>query len=117
MSASITVEYLVDPRTRGVNNLISRMNRRMCLLIVFFLAFGSFARAEAKAYDIVKYQGKGGEVTIVFDFGSGYPEASELHVVNVANGKTTKFRMDQSDDTSMTFVPEKGGGAIKSVTV
>jgi len=94
------------------------MNRRTLLLMFLFWvgALLSGVHAEAKAYDLVKYRGKAAGVTIAFDFGSGYPEASELTIIDEANGKKTAFTMDYMGD-QMRFVPKKGGGRIKSVTV
>lgn len=86
------------------------------MMIGLLLGVLSLAHAEPKAYDLVNYQGKAGGVTIAFGVADGYPEASTLKVINAAGGKTTKFRMDGMD-TTMKFVPEKGGSAIKSVTV
>jgi hypothetical protein len=91
------------------------MNPRIFLLLIatLLLAMYSGGRAEPKAYELVKYQGKAAGVTIAFDFADGYPEASEIKVVT--GGKTTKFRLNNSG--KMEFAPEKDGGAVKSVTL
>jgi len=90
------------------------MNNRRFFLIGLFLSLLSFAHAEPKAYDLLKYRGKAGGVTIAFDFAHGYPEASELRVIE--GRKTIKFAMENSDQ--MLYLPEKPpGGTVKSVTL
>ncbi|MEP6671504.1 MAG: hypothetical protein ABJF10_20245 [Chthoniobacter sp.] len=88
------------------------MNRRL-LIIGLLLSVLSFAQAEPKAYDLVKYRGKAATVTIAFDFADGYPQASEIKITD--GKKTTTFRLDGSGE--MKFAPEKAGGAIKSVAL
>ena len=93
------------------------MNRRTLLLMfVFWLGAGaSFVLAEAKAYELVKYQGKAGGVTVAFDFADGYPEASELRVTEANSKKPVLFRLDGLGPNH--FAPVKGGGAVKNVTL
>ena len=92
------------------------MNRR-ALLSMFILWLGAslFVRAEGKAYELVKYQGKAGGVTIAFDFADGYPEASELKVTEANSKKPTVFRLDGLGPNH--FAPIKGGGTVKGVTL
>lgn len=93
------------------------MNRRT-LLLMFVLWLGaslSFVHAEAKAYELVQYQGKAGGVTIAFDFADGYPEASALKVTEAKGKKPVLFREDGLGPGH--FAPVKGGGAVKSVTL
>jgi hypothetical protein len=93
------------------------MNRRSLLLmfVLWLSASLSFVRAEGKAYDLVKYQGKAGGVTIAFDFADGYPEASELIVTEAGSKKPTVYRLDGLGPNH--FAPVKGGGMVKSVTL
>ena len=83
------------------------------MIMGVLLAVLSVVHAEPKAYDLVKFRGKAGSVTVAFDYADGYYEASELHTIQ--GGKTTKFKMDSTGTGTMTFVPEKGSG--KSVVV
>lgn len=89
------------------------MNNRRIFLIGLFLSLLSFAHAEPKAYELVKYSGKAARVTIAFDFGDGYALASEIRITE--GGKTRTFRLD--DSGKAVFVPAKAGGAVKSVTL
>jgi len=91
------------------------MNRRTWLTMLIFLVAGIMAsvRAEPKAYDLVKYQGKAGGVTIAFDFADGYPEASTMKITE--GKKTTTFNLEGLD--KIQFVPAKGGGSIKRVSL
>jgi hypothetical protein len=96
------------------------MNSRAVLMMLgLLLGVLSFAHAEPKAYDLVKYTGKAAGAKIAFDFADGYSEASEVRITDAASGKTMKFRMDYSDAAAMSFIPEKAGGssAIKSVSL
>jgi hypothetical protein len=85
----------------------------LTIFVGLFLGMVSLIHAEPKAYELVKFRGKAGAVTVAFDYADGYYEASELHTVQ--GGKTTKFKMDSTGNGTMTFVPEKGSG--KSVTL
>ena len=85
-------------------------------IIGLLLGVLSFAHAEPKAYELVKYSGKAGGVTVVFDFADGYPEASEIKIIDAA-GKGTTFRLDQTSESEMRFAPAKAGGAVKSVSL
>jgi hypothetical protein len=69
------------------------------LTVTMLLAGAAFG--DPKAYDLVKYRGHAGRVAIAFDFGDGYPEASEVRVTE--SGKRTIFRLDDAD--AMRFVP------------
>lgn len=93
------------------------MNRRTLLLmfVLWLSASLSLVHAEGKAYDLVKYQGKAGGVTIAFDFADGYSEASELKVTEANSKKPTVFRLDGLGPNH--FAPVKGGGTVKSVTL
>ena len=93
------------------------MNRRTLLLMfaLWLSASLSFVHAEGKAYELVKYQGKAGGVTIAFDFADGYPEASELKVTEASSKKPTVFRLDGLGPNH--FAPVKGSGTVKSVTL
>lgn len=93
------------------------MNRRT-LLGMFVLWLGaslSLVHAEPKAYELVKYQGKVGGVTIAFDFADGYSEASELKVTEAGSKKPVLFRLDGLGPNH--FAPVKSAGAVKSVTL
>lgn len=79
------------------------MHFRASFLLLLSLCWT--ASAEPKAYDLVKYKGKAGGVTIAFDYGEGYPQASEVRITNAASKKTTRFVLDESGE--MRFVPEK----------
>ncbi len=110
----IKISLTVSPL---VNNVNLHMNRRS-LLLMFVLLLGaslSSLHAEAKAYDLVKYQGKAGGVTIAFDFADGYPEASELKVTEAPSKRPVVFRLDGLGPNH--FAPVKGGGTVKSVTL
>jgi len=91
------------------------MNRRTWLTMLFLLGAGivGCVHAEPKAYDLVKYQGKAGSVTIAFDFADGYPEASTMKITE--GKKTTAFNLEGLDN--IQFVPAKGGGSIKRVSL
>jgi hypothetical protein len=91
------------------------MKRRTWLTIFTFVVGGIIAgiHAEPKAYDLVKYQGKAGGVTIAFDFADGYPEASTMKITD--GKKTTTFNLEGLD--KIQFVPAKGGGSIKRVSL
>ena len=86
--------------------------RQFCLLLAL-LVFSQSAGAEPKAYELVKYRGKAEGMTIAFDFGAGYPEASEVRIKQGRAGKSIRFVLDDAE--KMRFVPEKnrtGGDAV-----
>ena len=87
------------------------MNRRTLLTMIVSLLLGalSVTRAEPKAYELVKYQGKSGGLSVLFDFAEGYWEASALKIV--AGGKTTKFNLDLSSDAAIQFAAREGVAA------
>jgi hypothetical protein len=67
-----------------------------------------FASA-AKAYEVVNYKGKAAGLRIAFEFGYGYPHASEIKITESASGKTIKFLLaegEQEGTGKMRFVPE-----------
>lgn len=80
------------------------------------LAFACLsALAEPKAYEVVKYKGKAGGVTIILDFAVGYVDASHLWITDRKSGKRTQFMLDESGE--MRFVPKKQGGGKKEVVL
>jgi hypothetical protein len=91
------------------------MKCRAFLTIIVGLLLGlvSIVHAEPKAYELVKYRGKAGAVTVAFDYADGYSEGSEVRTIQ--DGRTTNFRIDSVDTGSLAFVLVKGTG--KSVTV
>ena len=70
-----------------------------------------FASAEPKAYDTF-YKGKTARLRIVFEFGQGHVEASNVKITDSASGKTTKFYLSGRDGEmgtgKMRFAPVKG---------
>jgi hypothetical protein len=91
------------------------MNYRMLIVAVALIAVRlvvPFASAEPKAYDTVFYKGKAAGLKIVFEFGHGYVEASNVKITESASGKTTKFylsgRDGQMGTDKMRFAPVKG---------
>lgn len=91
------------------------MQFRGFLAVVVLLVACRSAVAEPKAYEVVKYKGKAEGVTIAFDFGDGYVEASHLWVTERKSGKTTRFMLDESDE--MRFVPKKPSAQKKEVAL
>jgi hypothetical protein len=98
------------------------MNYQTLITVVALIAFPfalPLASAEPKAYDIVKYKGKGAGVTVAFEFADGYPNASEIRITESASGKTMRFRLPDGDDQmgtgKMRFVPVKGDDGTKEV--
>lgn len=92
------------------------MNRRalLSLFVLWLAAFAAGAHAEPKAYDLVKYQGKAGGVTLLFGFADGYPEASGFKITD--GKKTAAYRLQSTD--KMQFVSQKAAVAgIKSVSL
>jgi len=85
---------------------------RLCVVFAL-LALGLPAFAEPKAYELVKYRGKAAGLTIAFDFGDGYPEASEIRITPEGGGGSRKLVLDQSG--GMRFVLEKNRGSGEEV--
>ncbi|HEY0369462.1 MAG TPA: hypothetical protein VGC85_07685 [Chthoniobacterales bacterium] len=79
------------------------MQLRCAFVILAFAAFNNSAAAEPKAYDLVKYRGQAGTLTITFDFADGYEQASEIRVTDTRTKKTTRFKLD--DNGNQRFVP------------
>jgi hypothetical protein len=88
--------------------------RVVCMIASLVSAWSSSAFAEAKAYDVVNYRGKGGGVTFALDYGAGYVEASQMRITE--NGKTTRFMLDTSGQM-LQFVPEKKDGTNRKVVL
>jgi hypothetical protein len=85
-------------------------------LVVVVLVFACLsAIAEPKAYEVVKYKGKAEGVTIAFDFGDGYPQASHMMITDRMSGKKTRFMLDESGE--LRFVPKKDGGDKREVVL
>ena len=83
------------------------------VVIVLSSAAALTALAEPKAYDVVKYKGQVAGVTIAFDYGNGYPEASEVRIIDAKTGTTTRLRLDDSGE--MRFVSDTKGGERKVI--
>ena len=85
------------------------MNDQTLITFPFALPFAS---AAPKAYDIVNYKGNAPGITVVFEFADGYPEASEIKIIESGDGKTTKFYFPGEDEQTgagkMRFVPREG---------
>ena len=82
-------------------------------IVLALLALVEPAWAEPKAYDLVKYRGQAEGLTIAFDYGWGYPEASEIRIKQRGSGKNMRFAL--VDETEMRFAPEKNGGSGEEV--
>ena len=87
--------------------------------VIAVLLVVPFASAAPKAYDTVFYKGKAAGLKILFEFGHGYVEASNVKITESASGKTTKFylsgRNGQMGTSKMRFAPVKGYKAKKEV--
>lgn len=93
-----------------------RMRARIIFTaLALLLAVALPALAEPKAYDLVKYRGKAEGLTIAFDYGDGYPEASEVRIKQARGGKSMRFAL--VDDSKLRFVPEKKRGSGDEVTL
>jgi hypothetical protein len=77
----------------------------LLFILLAFAAASPTADGEAKAYDLVKYRGQAGLLTIAFDFADGYSEASQIRVTDSATKKTTRFKL--ADNGDQRFVPAK----------
>jgi hypothetical protein len=91
------------------------MNYRTLIVAVALIAVRlvvPFVSAESKAYDTVFYKGKTSRLKIVFEFGHGQVEDSNVKITESASGKTTKFylsgRAEQIGTGKMRFAPVKG---------
>jgi hypothetical protein len=91
------------------------MQIRVFLTVVGLVFACLSAGAEPKAYEVVKYKGKAGSVTIALDYGDGYVHASHMWVTDRKSGKSTQFMLDDSGE--MRFVPKKQGGSKKEVVL
>lgn len=81
------------------------------IVLALLLAFAVPTLAEPKAYELIKYRGKAEGLTIAFDYGCGYPEASEVRIKRGRNGKSTTFRLFGNEE--MRFVPVKTAPAAR----
>ena len=81
------------------------MNVPRLVVALAAIALSLPALAEPKAYELVRYRGTADGITIAFDFGDGYPEASEIRITAAGQRKSTRFVLDASGE--MRFVPEK----------
>jgi hypothetical protein len=91
------------------------MNYRTLIVAVALIAVRlvvPVASAKPKAYDTVFYKGKAAGLKIVFEFGYGYVEASNVRITESASGKTMKFYLSGRDGQTGTgkirFAPVKG---------
>ena len=91
------------------------MNYRTLIVAVALIAVGlvvPFASAKPRAYDTIFYKGKAAGLKIVFEFGYGYVEASNVRINESASGRTTKFYLSGRDGQTGTgkirFAPVKG---------
>ena len=95
------------------------MNYKTLIAAVALIAVSlvvPFASAAPKAYDTVFYKGKAAGLKILFEFGHGYVEASNVKITESASGKTTKFYLSGRNGTGkMRFAPVKGYKAKKEV--
>jgi hypothetical protein len=99
----------------GLSLWLVFMNYRTLTVAVALIAVRlgvPFASAEPKVYDTVFYKGKAAGLKIVFEFGHGYVEASNVKITESASGKTTKFYLSGRDGQTGTgkirFDPVKG---------
>jgi hypothetical protein len=94
--------------------LVARfMNYRRLIFAVALIAVRlviPFASAAPKAYDTVSYKGKAAGLKIVFEFDTGYVEASTVKITESASGNTTRFRLSgrEMGTGKIRFAPVKG---------
>jgi hypothetical protein len=81
------------------------MDARSYIVLVLLLGWDQLVFAEPKAYELVKYRGKVNGLTIEFDFGAGYSEASEVRIKQGRRVKIARFILAEGD--RMLFVPKK----------
>ena len=100
---------------QGAELLARFMNYPTLTVAVALIAVGwvvPFASAEPKAYDTVFYKGKTARQKIVFEFGQGHVEASNVKITESASGRTTKFYLSGRDEQMGTgklrFSPVRG---------
>ena len=105
----------IDCAYRAAELVARFMNYRRLTVAVALIAVRlviPFASAEPKAYDTVFYKGKTARLRIVFEFGHGHVEASNVKITESASGKTTKFYLTGRDGQMGTgkirFAPVKG---------
>jgi hypothetical protein len=67
----------------------ARMNLRHLVPVVALLGL-CFTSSAQKAYEVVKYAGKEGALSVSFAYADGYPEASELTLSE--GGKSVKMQ-------------------------
>ena len=91
------------------------MQFRALFAVVVLLFVCRSAVAEPKAYEVVKYKGTANGVTIVLDYGDGYPQASHMWVTDRQSGKTTRFMLDESGE--MRFVPKKPSAQKREIVL
>ena len=91
------------------------MSAQKFFIALAIVALSLPALGEPKAYELVRYRGKAAGLTIAFDFGDGYPEASEVRITAAGRRKSTRFVLD--DSGKMRFVPEKDRGSGEEVTL
>ena len=87
---------------------------KICIALAL-LALARPGLAEPKAYELIKYRGKAEGLTIAFDYGWGYPEASEIRINRARGGKSMRFAL--VDETQMRFVSEKNRASGEEVTL
>lgn len=87
---------------------------KFCSVLAVLLTAISQGFAEAKAYDLIRYRGKAEGLTIAFDLGCGYVEASE---VRIKQGRSKSMRFALVSGDAMRFVPEKNRGSGEEVTL
>jgi hypothetical protein len=99
----------------GLSLWLVFMNYRTLTVAVALIAVRlgvPFASAEPKVYDTVFYKGKAAGLKIVFEFGHGQVEASNVKITESASGKTAKFYLSGRDGQTGTgkirFDPVKG---------
>ena len=88
---------------------------KLFVVLALLVAVALPALAEPKAYDLVKYRGKAEGLTIAFDYGDGYPEASYVWIKRGRGGKNRRFLL--VGDSKMRFTPEKNAGSGEEVTL
>jgi hypothetical protein len=105
----------IDCACRAAELVARFMNYRTLTVAVALIAVRlvvPFALAEPKAYDTVFYKGKTARLRIVFEFGYGHLETSNVKITESASGKTTKFYLSGRDGQmgtgKMRFAPVKG---------
>ena len=88
-----------------------RMRAAKFSIALALLAFARPVFAEPKAYELVKYRGKAEGLTIAFDCGCGYPEASEVRIKQGRRGKSTSFRLVEGGEMHPGEEPRRRRGS------